>query len=319
MYHIVKRKGVNRARLKIRDGRRGSALGRGQREGRRPVGWNCRNDLEGAGGGRRRTPAEALGGGDRNAARQGSPLSVQPAQCRSDHAGSGNRPLRDRFRGGDHRPCRARPPQPHSPAQRGAAPPARPRERDSDGGHLGRHRPDHHRDGGKRSRRDHERSHRLGPAADDDRHRPGISGLPAGFADAASRCRRACVGEIAAACAGPRSAPVRYPRTSPFAGGERAHPRRRRRRGASVRRAGQAGGGHVRGGPLQWNALRLGWTGRARARSGGAQSLAPARISGCDRSKQSRCTTKPTREYDHPMQPEMPGGLHPRHRPAANP
>ena len=199
MYHIVKREGVNHARLKNRDGRRGSALGRGHREGRRPVGWNCRNDLEGAGGGRRRAPAEALGGGDRNAARQGSPLSVQPAQCRSDHAGSGNRPLRDRFRGGDHRPCRARPPQPHSPAQRGAAPPARPRERDGNGGHLGRYRPDHHRDGGKRSRRDHERSHRLGPAADDDRHRPGISGVPSGFADAASRCRRACVGEIVTA------------------------------------------------------------------------------------------------------------------------
>ena len=184
---------------KSRNRRRGGRAGRGRRAQRRSVRWNCCDNSEGAGGGWRRARAETPGGGDRNAARQSSPLPVQPAQCRADHPGSGNRPLRDRVRGRDDRPCRARPPEPYSPAQRCAAAPARPRERDGDGGNLGRHRPDHHRDGGKRSGRDHECAHRLRPAAHDDRHRPGLPGLPAGFADTASRCRRAGVGGDVAA------------------------------------------------------------------------------------------------------------------------
>ena len=61
-------------------------------------------------------------------------------------------------------------------------------------------------------------------------------------------------------------------------------------------------------------------TDRSRARSTRRRAISRASSDfWMRRSKQSRCTTKPTREYDHPMQPEMPGGVHPRHRPAADP
>src|SRR4029079_18273791 len=92
MYHIPIQESVNHERLEITNRRRGGRAGRGRRAQRRSVRWNCCDNSKGAGGGWRRARAETPGGGDRNAARQSSPLPVQSAQCRADHPGSGNRP-----------------------------------------------------------------------------------------------------------------------------------------------------------------------------------------------------------------------------------